>query len=146
MSKDCRQRGNGRLFQMRCVLIRGETPQKSGTSIEDSGLAGRLLQSLRGSLQGFLVYFRSAEGVSCWPRIGRVFLGRGLPAQGSPPCCREVLIREPSIPLLSMILWMDEILHHLRNPGMMIHLQIPTNYGLPWFQSGAGCCPSTVLK
>ena len=31
------------------------------------------------------------------------------------------------------ILWMDEILHHLRNPGMMILLQIPTSNGFPWF-------------
>ena len=29
------------------------------------------------------------------------------------------------------------ILHHLRNPGMMIPPQIPTNCGFPWFQSGA---------
>ena len=27
------------------------------------------------------------------------------------------------------ILWMDEILHHLRNPGMMSPLKIPTNKG-----------------
>ena len=39
---------------------------------------------------------------------------------------------------------MDEILHHPRNPGMMIPLQIPTNNGFSWFQSGAGFRPSTV--
>ena len=39
---------------------------------------------------------------------------------------------------------MDEILHHSRNPGMMIPLQIPTNHGFPWLQSGAGFCPPTV--
>ena len=33
---------------------------------------------------------------------------------------------------------MDEILHHLRNPGTMIPLQIPTNsYFQPWFLRGA---------
>ena len=26
------------------------------------------------------------------------------------------------------VLWMDELLHHLRNPGMMIPLQIPTMF------------------
>ena len=36
------------------------------------------------------------------------------------------------------------ILHHLRNPGMMIPIQIPTNNGFSWFQSGAGFRPSTV--
>ena len=37
------------------------------------------------------------------------------------------------------LLWMNEILHHLRNPGMMIPLQLPTNkkWFQPWFQSGA---------
>ena len=39
---------------------------------------------------------------------------------------------------------MDEILHHLRNPGMMISLYIPTNNGFRWFQGGAGFRPSTV--
>ena len=38
-----------------------------------------------------------------------------------------------------VILRMDEILHHLTNPGSMI----PT-YGFPWFQSGAGFRSSTV--
>ena len=28
---------------------------------------------------------------------------------------------------------MDEILHHLKNPGMMIPLKIPTNNSLLWF-------------
>ena len=42
----------------------------------------------------------------------------------------------------SSILWMDEILHHLRNPGMMIPLSILTNNGFPWSQSGAGFRPS----
>ena len=28
-----------------------------------------------------------------------------------------------------VLLWMDKILDHLRNPGMMIQLQIPTNNG-----------------
>ena len=35
------------------------------------------------------------------------------------------------------ILWMDEILHHLRHPGTMIPLQIPTNNYFAWFLSGA---------
>ena len=35
-------------------------------------------------------------------------------------------------------LWMDEILHRLRNPGRMSLLQIPTDNGFPWFSSGAG--------
>ena len=39
---------------------------------------------------------------------------------------------------------MDEILHHLNNPGVMLPLEIPTNNGLLWFQSGAGFRPSTV--
>ena len=39
---------------------------------------------------------------------------------------------------------MDRILHHLRNPRMMIPLYIPTNNGFPLFQSGAGFRPSTV--
>ena len=39
---------------------------------------------------------------------------------------------------------MDKILHHLRNPRMMIGVSIPTNNGFPWFQSGAGFLPSTV--
>ena len=43
-----------------------------------------------------------------------------------------------------LILWMDEILHHPRDPGMIIPLQIPANNGFPWYQSGAGFCPSTV--
>ena len=30
-----------------------------------------------------------------------------------------------------LLLWMDEILHHLTNPGIMIPLQIPTNSGFP---------------
>ena len=42
------------------------------------------------------------------------------------------------------LLWMDEILHHLRNPGMMNPLQIPMNNDVPWFPSGAGFRPSTV--
>ena len=33
-----------------------------------------------------------------------------------------------------LILWMDAILHHLRNPGMMIPLQTPTSNGFPWFK------------
>ena len=49
-------------------------------------------------------------------------------------------------PLLKKeVLWMDEILHHLRNPGMMIPLYIPMNHGFPWFPSGAGFRPSTVF-
>ena len=40
--------------------------------------------------------------------------------------------------------WTKSISHHLRNPGMMIPLQITTNSGLPWFQSGAGFRPSAV--
>ena len=31
------------------------------------------------------------------------------------------------------LLWMDKILHHLRNPGMTNPLQIPTNSGYSWF-------------
>ena len=31
------------------------------------------------------------------------------------------------------ILWMDEILHHLRHPGTMIPRYIPTNNGFPMF-------------
>ena len=46
--------------------------------------------------------------------------------------------------LLCSILWMDEILHYLRNPGMMIPLQISTNNGFPWFPSGAGFRTSAV--
>ena len=38
-----------------------------------------------------------------------------------------------------------QILHHLRNPGMMISLRIPTNRGFPWFPRGAGFRPSTVI-
>ena len=34
------------------------------------------------------------------------------------------------------ILWMGDILHHLRNPGMMIFLTIPSNNGPPRLQSG----------
>ena len=34
------------------------------------------------------------------------------------------------------VLWMDEFLQHLRNPGMVISLQIPIKNGFPWFQSG----------
>ena len=40
--------------------------------------------------------------------------------------------------------WTKSISHHLRNPGMMIRLQIPTSNGFSWFQSGAGFRPSTV--
>ena len=40
-------------------------------------------------------------------------------------------------PLSQSLLWMDEFLHHLRNPGMMIPLQIPIKNGFPWIQSGA---------
>ena len=47
-------------------------------------------------------------------------------------------------PIQKVILWMDEILHHLRNAGIGIPLEIPTNNGLPWFQSRAGFRPSTV--
>ena len=50
-------------------------------------------------------------------------------------------------PSFLVVLWVDEILHHLRNPGMMIPRQIPTNNGFPWFQrvqSGAELCPFTV--
>ena len=36
---------------------------------------------------------------------------------------------------LGHLLWMDEILYHLRNPGMMIPLKLATNIGFPWFQS-----------
>ena len=39
---------------------------------------------------------------------------------------------------------MDEILHHLRSPGIMIPLKISTNDGFAWFQSGTGCRASTV--
>ena len=39
---------------------------------------------------------------------------------------------------------MDKLLHHLRRPGMLIALYIPTNTGFPWFQSRAGFCPPTV--
>ena len=42
------------------------------------------------------------------------------------------------------ILWMDEILHHLRNPGMMTFLYIPTNNRIPQFPSCAGFRPSTA--
>ena len=49
-------------------------------------------------------------------------------------------------PNTAYLLWMDEFLHRfLRNPGMMIPLQIPIKNGFPWIQSGAGFCPSTVL-
>ena len=44
------------------------------------------------------------------------------------------------------ILWMDEILHHLRNPEMMILLYMPRNNGFPWYEGGAGFCPSTVSQ
>ena len=48
--------------------------------------------------------------------------------------------------LFVAILWMDEILHHLRDPGMILPLQIPANNG---FNHGIkvaqnGFCPSTV--
>ena len=43
------------------------------------------------------------------------------------------------------ILWMDEILHHLKIPGTMVPLKIPTNNAFLWFQSGAGFRPSTVV-
>ena len=36
------------------------------------------------------------------------------------------------------------ILHHLRHPGLMFPLSMPTNNGFPWFQSGAGLRPATV--
>ena len=42
------------------------------------------------------------------------------------------------------ILWMDDILQHIRFPGMMIPMQIPTNSGFPRFQSDAGFCPSSM--
>ena len=49
-------------------------------------------------------------------------------------------------PQVSTMLWMDEILHHLRNSGMMISLFQPTMFQ-PWFQSGAnGFRPPTVRK
>ena len=35
------------------------------------------------------------------------------------------------------ILWMDQILHLLRNPGIMIPLKIATNHGFPQFHCGA---------
>ena len=35
------------------------------------------------------------------------------------------------------VLWMDEILHHLRNPGRMIPPLKSANNGFSWFQSGA---------
>ena len=35
---------------------------------------------------------------------------------------------------MAFIRWMDEILHHLRNPGMMAPLKIPNNkWFQPWF-------------
>ena len=47
------------------------------------------------------------------------------------------------VPLL--ILWMDEILHHLRNPGMICFpCKYPQNSSFPWLQRGAGFRPSTV--
>ena len=36
-----------------------------------------------------------------------------------------------------VLLWMDEILHHLRSPGMLTLLKIPANNGVPRFQTGA---------
>ena len=36
--------------------------------------------------------------------------------------------------LQEVILWMDEIVHQLRNPGMMIPLQIPTENGCHGFK------------
>ena len=39
---------------------------------------------------------------------------------------------------LDAILWMDESLHHLRDPGMIIPQQIPANTGFPCYESGAG--------
>ena len=50
----------------------------------------------------------------------------------------------PRMRKLIEIQWMDDILHHLENPGMMIPLKLPANIGSPWFQSGAGFCLSTV--
>ena len=64
---------------------------------------------------------------------------RGLPGRR---CSAEVGILESGT--VDPIPWMDEILHHLRNPGRMIPLEIPTKNAFPWFQSGAGFRPSTV--
>ena len=41
--------------------------------------------------------------------------------------------------------WTKSILHLLTTPGMMTTLEIPASNGFPWFQSGAGFRPSTVL-
>ena len=42
-------------------------------------------------------------------------------------------LAELGLVCFGVVLWMDEILHHLRQPGMMIPLQIPANNGFPWF-------------
>ena len=39
-----------------------------------------------------------------------------------------------------------DILHHLRNPGMMIPSSVPANNGVPWFPSGVGFRPPTVFR
>ena len=52
-------------------------------------------------------------------------------------------IEEPFMILL-MILWMEKILHHLRDPGVMIALLIPTNTGFPRFPSGAVSDVATI--
>ena len=57
----------------------------------------------------------------------------------------KLSVCHPCFPLKALILWMDEILHHLRSSGMMIPLHLPTNNGFPWSQSDAGFRPSTVL-
>ena len=36
--------------------------------------------------------------------------------------------------LLRELQWMDEILHDLRKPGMIIPLEIPTRNGFSWFE------------
>ena len=36
--------------------------------------------------------------------------------------------------------------YHLGSPGMMTPMKLPTNIGFPWFQRGAGFCPSTGAR
>ena len=41
------------------------------------------------------------------------------------------------VPVALVLLWVDGILHHLRNPGKMILQEKPMHKGCPWFQSDA---------
>ena len=62
------------------------------------------------------------------------------------PYNQDMCVRVSAYVLVSThvyIYTVDGQILHRRWPGMLIARYIPTNNGFPWFQSGAGFCPST---